>query len=72
MMFNKEIIYKNDIVLVSLRHFQNYKADVIHRYSRQEAIHLTKIGEIPSLGELQLIFIFKLNFGVKYLINQRI
>lgn len=37
-----------DIVLVSLRDFQDSKADVIHRYTPEEARTLVSYGELPE------------------------
>lgn len=40
-------INQGDIILISLRSYQDSKADVIHVYSADEARRLMKIGEIP-------------------------
>jgi translation initiation factor 1A len=37
-----------DIVLVSLRDFQDNKADIVHKYAVDEARQLKQMGEIPS------------------------
>ena len=37
-----------DIVLVSLRDFDDKKCDIIHKYSLDEAQSLKKFGEIPQ------------------------
>ena len=46
-MRQKDWIYKNDVVLVSLREFDLEKGDVIHVYFRNERRLLKKFGEIP-------------------------
>ena len=38
----------DDIVLVSLREYEDSKCDVIHRYSAKEAKTLKSLGEIPD------------------------
>jgi translation initiation factor 1A len=38
----------DDIVLVSLREYEDSKCDVIHRYSAKEAKNLKSLGEIPE------------------------
>ena len=37
-----------DVVIVSLRDFQDSKADVIHKYTDNEVRNLRIYGEIPS------------------------
>jgi translation initiation factor 1A len=37
-----------DIVLVSLREFQDSKADIIHKYTPDEARSLKAYGELPA------------------------
>jgi len=39
----------NDIILISLRDFQDGKADVLAKYSDQEIRQLIKIGELPMM-----------------------
>jgi translation initiation factor 1A len=39
-------------VLVSLRDFQDEKADVIQRYNEEEARALKAYGELPESGSL--------------------
>ena len=39
-----------DIVLVSLREYEEDKADIIHKYYTGEATHLIRVGEIPDSG----------------------
>ena len=41
-------IYKGDTVLVSLRDFQDGKADIIHVYAQDEVHSLINYGEIES------------------------
>jgi translation initiation factor 1A len=36
----------NDIVLVSLRNFQDDKCDIIYKYTEEEKIKLIKLGEL--------------------------
>lgn len=42
-------IASNDLVLISLREFDNDKGDVIHKYEENEAKKLMKRGEIPNI-----------------------
>ena len=56
-MFRKVLVNENDIVLVSLREFEYDKADVIHKYSKEEGDYLKSIGEIPENGMIEL-FVF--------------
>lgn len=46
-MYKKVWIAKEDIVLVSLRDFQEDKCDVIHKYSAEEVKKLKNDGAIP-------------------------
>lgn len=41
-------ICMNDIILVGLRDYQDDKADVIHKYTVEEARQLKKLGVIPD------------------------
>jgi translation initiation factor 1A len=41
-------ISMNDVVLVSLRDFEDDKCDVLHAYKAIEAKYLQKLGEIPE------------------------
>jgi len=41
-----------DTVLVSLRSFQDAKADVIHKYSAEEARNLVIYGELPATARI--------------------
>ena len=45
-------IENGDIVLVSLRDYQDDKGDIIHKYYTGEAVHLIRAGEIPDTGEV--------------------
>lgn len=47
-MRKKVWILKNDIVLVSLRDFQDDKGDIIHRYDDEDVKKLKNMNEIPS------------------------
>ena len=44
----KSWISMNDVVLVSLRDFEDDKCDVLHGYKKLEVLHLQKTGEIPE------------------------
>jgi translation initiation factor 1A len=44
----KSWISMNDVVLVSLREFEDDKCDVLHAYKPPEVIYLQKLGEIPT------------------------
>tara|TARA_Y100000389_G_scaffold97131_1_gene93913 strand:- start:1573 stop:1992 length:420 start_codon:yes stop_codon:yes gene_type:complete len=47
--FRKRVwMTRGDIVLVSLRDFQDDKVDIIHKYFQDEAHSLCSYGEIPS------------------------
>lgn len=46
---NKSLwIYKEDIVLVSLREFQSEKVEIIHKYNNEEIKKLIKKGELSN------------------------
>ena len=49
-MICKVWIRGGDIVLVSLREFQDGVADIIHKYYRGEARSLVALKEIPESG----------------------
>jgi len=51
-MRKKVWINKDDFILVSLRDFQDSKADVIHKYNMEEARLLQSYGEIPDTIDL--------------------
>jgi translation initiation factor 1A len=44
----KSWISMNDVVLVSLREYEDEKCDVLHAYKPHEVIYLQKLGEIPT------------------------
>lgn len=44
----KSWISANDVVLVSLREFEDDKCDVLHTYKPHEVIYLQKLGELPT------------------------
>ena len=48
----KIFINLGDIILVSLRDYQDTKADVIHKYSADEARKLKTMGELPATAEI--------------------
>mmetsp|Transcript_29830 Transcript_29830/g.30264 ORF Transcript_29830/g.30264 Transcript_29830/m.30264 type:complete len:143 (-) Transcript_29830:173-601(-) len=45
-------INTGDIVLLGLREFQEDKADVIHKYSTEEARNLQAYGELPATARI--------------------
>jgi translation initiation factor 1A len=47
-MKKKQWISVGDVVLIGIREFQNDKADIILKYSTDEARVLKKIGELPQ------------------------
>jgi len=47
-------IVEGDLVLVSLRAFQDDKCDIIHKYTVKEANKLRKMGEIPRNARIGL------------------
>lgn len=47
-MRKKVWINPGDLILIGLREFQNSKADVIHKYSPEEARKLKKMGEVAE------------------------
>jgi len=47
-MRKKVWILKNDIVLVSLRDFQDDKGDIVHRYDDEDVKKLKNMNEIPT------------------------
>jgi len=46
-----------DIILVGLRDYQDGKADVILKYSPDEARNLKAYGELPESGEIQFVML---------------
>jgi translation initiation factor 1A len=59
-------INTTDIILIGLRDFQDEKADVILKYTADEARQLKSRGEIPENGELTF------SFGVEEIIFPRV
>lgn len=51
-MRKKVWINQGDIVLLSLRDFQDNKADVIQKYSSDEARKLKQYGELPETAKI--------------------
>jgi translation initiation factor 1A len=50
--FRKKVwINKDDIILIGLRDYQDGKADVIHKFSSDEARQLLKKGLLPPDGK---------------------
>lgn len=45
-------INQSDIILIGLRDYQDHKADVIMKYSADEARNLKLYGELPDNGNL--------------------
>ena len=43
-------IYRGDIILIGLRDYQDSKADVIFKYTLEEAKNLKVYGELPESG----------------------
>jgi len=51
--FRKKVwINKDDIVLVGLRDYQDGKADIIHKYTAEEARNLKALGELPEKARI--------------------
>lgn len=55
-MQKKVWIRVDDLILISLREFQDSKADVIFKYSEEEARALMKKGEIPDPTKIKQCF----------------
>lgn len=45
-------IFQGDIVLIGLREFQPDKADIIHKYTPEEARNLQSYGELPANAKI--------------------
>ena len=58
--FGQVWINNGDIILLGLRDFQDTKADVILKYSADEARNLKAYGELPESSEF---FIFNYQVG---------
>jgi translation initiation factor 1A len=43
---------QGDIILVGLREFQDGKADIIHKYTTEEARNLQSYGELPASAKI--------------------
>jgi hypothetical protein len=48
-------INTGDIILIGLRDYQDTKADVILKYSSDEARNLKAYGELPESGRIRLL-----------------
>ena len=46
--FNRQLIEKGNLLLVSFRSFQDDKADCIHKYTDDDARYLERIGELSD------------------------
>eukprot|EP00461_Guttulinopsis_vulgaris_P002085 UN02086 len=42
-----------DLLLISLRDYQDGKCDIIHKYSPEDQRRLKAKGELPDLGDLE-------------------
>lgn len=51
-------IAAGDVVLLGLRPYEDAKADVILKYSADEARRLSKIGELPSIARVNVTSLF--------------
>ena len=51
-------INQGDIILIGLRDYQDAKADVILKYTADEARNLKTYGEFPETGKLFLVLNF--------------
>jgi len=51
-MQKKVWINKDDIILISLRNFQDDKADVIHKFNPDEIQELKRKNQLPSKSSL--------------------
>ena len=47
-----QISKQGDIVLIGLREFQPDRADVIHKYTTEEARNLQAFGELPASANI--------------------
>jgi translation initiation factor 1A len=54
-------INMGDIVLVSIRDFQDSKADIMYKYEDYEVIDLVRLNEIPNIGDLNIVDNFEFN-----------
>merc|ERR1719355_120562 len=53
-MRKKQWVHLGDIILISLRDFQDEKADVILKYTPEEAPNLKAYGELPEKADVIL------------------
>ncbi|KAL0489651.1 translation initiation factor 1A [Acrasis kona] len=51
-MRKKVWVNQSDTILISLRDYQDDKADVIHKYNPDEARQLKKMGELPDSAQI--------------------
>jgi hypothetical protein len=51
-------INSGDIILLGLRDYQDTKADVILKYTADEARNLKAYGELPESGTFRFCFVF--------------
>lgn len=51
-------INQGDIILIGLRDYQDAKADVILKYTADEARNLKTYGEFPETGNLKKVYLF--------------
>eukprot|EP00761_Pharyngomonas_kirbyi_P011277 gb/GECH01011302.1/.p1 GENE.gb/GECH01011302.1/~~gb/GECH01011302.1/.p1 ORF type:complete len:141 (+),score=35.43 gb/GECH01011302.1/:1-423(+) len=51
-MRKKVWINPGDIVLISVREFQEEKADVVHKYRTEESKELKRMGELPEITNI--------------------
>ncbi|AUF82151.1 translation initiation factor 1A [Tetraselmis virus 1] len=47
-MWRRVWVRRNDIVLATLRDYQDNKADIVHKYMSDEVNRLISLGELPS------------------------
>ena len=55
-------INQSDIILVGLRDYQDNKADVILKYTPDEARNLKAYGELPESGMHSFLVVFLSHF----------
>ena len=48
-LYKKVWIVKDDIILVSLRDFEDLKCDILHKYTQDDIMYLIKKGEIDEI-----------------------
>ena len=47
-------VKKDDVVIVSLREFDDKNADIIYRYNSEEVRELQRNGSLPSRGDISI------------------